>query len=334
MTELLAEPLVGWRRARIHADDNPYGPFQSLTSLQRFGVEGTATCRNQPTHEVDPWVRFALDGLEWEAGQIADTDLADAARRVVKGFRKHIDRAPGLERIAHDVPNRRCWCGFYAMSRRCDVPGRVAQMGDWPPGDVLLEVEMFGRYVRHELGNRSERQRVIGVYLPPLRTCGHPQGNRFTVGWNDGGQLSTCRACDPRSAELYEQSLAAGVRIAPTFTPAELAERVGTEVSWGEDSDWPERRRRRDAPVDENGDVVDPRHRGHLRACAYGAAQGTVRDAHRDEFDAERQRLQEDGCYYSLAYSAALRNLRERYRDEFDEAYAAELARYGMEPGR
>lgn len=122
----------------------------------------------------------------------------------------------------HPAPHLGGTCGFY---------GATGDPLDWMmPQAALLDVELYGRVVRHESGWRAGRQRVLGA--------------RFARGCVD------CLAADPRSAlvtrpdPLGSRRLLVAPRCArclPVWRSpsdgeevalADLAGLLGTEVSW------------------------------------------------------------------------------------------------------
>ncbi|MES1975718.1 MAG: hypothetical protein V4472_24945 [Pseudomonadota bacterium] len=80
-------------------------------------------------------------------------------------------------------------CGFYAMDDK-------TALGYHLGGAVLLEVELYGRVIRHTSGYRAQHQRVLGGWVAPVCVeCGRPAtGVRFA----EDSELSPgCASCWP-----------------------------------------------------------------------------------------------------------------------------------------
>lgn len=75
------------------------------------------------------------------------------------------DRCPGGG-PGHMVPAIGGTCGFYAFGLEHDERPELRD-GLW-----RLDVELFGRVVRHRLGYRAERQRVLSARAPTRCQCG------------------------------------------------------------------------------------------------------------------------------------------------------------------
>lgn len=129
----------------------------------------------------------------------------------------HTDPAPRFD----------CTCGFYA------VHDRTALDGPLDGGLATLEVELFGRVVRHEHGYRAGRQRVLAVVLDrTCHICLDHEATAVAVGLNNrvaeffGVQSAwsgtICDDCQQIQQPIY----------AYRFTPAELAGALQTEVRW------------------------------------------------------------------------------------------------------
>jgi hypothetical protein len=150
-------------------------------------------------------------GLSVHLGYQAD-DLARCAP----------DRCQGTEQ--HDPPHRDSSCGFHSA---------VHDPVSWLlPDAVLLDVELFGRVIRHERGWRASRQRVLGAAFPrACREYRHREDgadlvtlpSRVLGGWWTVG--SRCQPCSQRLRTPTEGR---------PITMGELAGILGTEVSWAD----------------------------------------------------------------------------------------------------
>ena len=89
---------------------------------------------------------------------------------------KHADRAfcrnrpysmisGNQDHYDHVVPEAECTCGFYAMRDQTNLGFRMHRKMD--QNTVLLEVELFGKVIVHEMGYRAERQRFLHVWVGP-----------------------------------------------------------------------------------------------------------------------------------------------------------------------
>lgn len=58
----------------------------------------------------------------------------------------------------HQAPDEDCTCGFYGLKEKPSIIG---------PGQYLLEVEMYGKVIPHELGYRAEKMRVLSITARP-----------------------------------------------------------------------------------------------------------------------------------------------------------------------
>jgi hypothetical protein len=134
----------------------------------------------------------------------------------------------------HEVPDPRCTCGFYA------VPHKHAKVvvADYQSGAFCrLEVELFGRVIKHERGYRAQRQRVLSVaVLPQCRTIGPLQaqgGFVITFGGVGGGEVK----CSNQAVGLRVDAgsiVPSCAHHAPLgFAPlTDVAQMLGTEVRW------------------------------------------------------------------------------------------------------
>lgn len=127
----------------------------------------------------------------------------------------------------HPAPHPRGSCGFY---------GSTGDPLEWMlPEAALLDVELFGRVIRHERGWRAEGQRVLGArFVHGCAACLRPTADPVLVTAPapvDTGGLLVSPRC-PRCARVWR---------APTWgevlEPAELAGLLGTEVTWLDTSD-------------------------------------------------------------------------------------------------
>lgn len=141
--------------------------------------------------------------------------------------------AAGTPHPGAKAPRVDCTCGFYAVSDR-DVL-------DTPLSDGLatLEVELFGRVIRHARGYRSQHQRVLSITLDRLcHVCMDSAATVVGVGgdvWTSllarylygGGNphRSWCGTLCDSCRETHQP--------AATFTTDALAHTLGTEVRWG-----------------------------------------------------------------------------------------------------
>jgi hypothetical protein len=66
---------------------------------------------------------------------------------------------------AHDAPDARCRCGFYAVRNPDDLESSN-------PLSVRLDVELSGRVIVHEHGYRAQHQRVLRAHPPRCFYCG------------------------------------------------------------------------------------------------------------------------------------------------------------------
>lgn len=125
----------------------------------------------------------------------------------------------------HSVPDERCRCGFYALKSPWllgRIPGgyRYRSLRD-TAALVLLRVDLSGKVIEGHYGYRAEWQRVEQVafarqctHLSEAGTCRAPAIG-FMVWWREG-------PIGPACAEHAN----------PELTLTELANRLGTEVTW------------------------------------------------------------------------------------------------------
>jgi hypothetical protein len=67
----------------------------------------------------------------------------------------------------HSPPERRCGCGFYCFHSP-DAARAMACEGQYR-STVILEVDLFGRFIRYEEGFRYSDQRILAVHLNRCR---------------------------------------------------------------------------------------------------------------------------------------------------------------------
>jgi hypothetical protein len=175
--------------------------------------------------------------------------------------------------VAHEAPDLGCTCGFYAFH---DRPSAVGLLSARPPvsrlfGLVLLEVDLAGTVIEFDRGFRASDQRVLGVHVPPwcvpCATSGSVRRARRIAGLSGRPFEDALRADLPRYPPLYRVALnahhnalierlagrAALRAVCDEHTPvadpaaptepvvlelADLAARLGTEVSWLDDLDF------------------------------------------------------------------------------------------------
>jgi hypothetical protein len=134
----------------------------------------------------------------------------------------------------HEVPDPRCTCGFYG------VPHKHAKevMADYQSGTFCrLEVELFGRVIKHERGYRAQRQRVLSVAV--LRRC-HTIGpvqaqGGFTIwsGQGGGGEVKCSNRAMGLRVDAGNVVPSCGSHAPLGFAPlTDVAQMLGTEVRW------------------------------------------------------------------------------------------------------
>lgn len=127
-------PILAWKLCNLTRDGEGYRFYRigALSLFKNFrgsyGIEGTAEC-------VSP--RYRRSGIPKEF-------------------------------CTKDVPNLSCVCGFYAVreiellkENYCGSDTR-----DLTEGQVLLQVELYGKVIVHSRGYRAEKQRVLEMWLP------------------------------------------------------------------------------------------------------------------------------------------------------------------------
>lgn len=126
----------------------------------------------------------------------------------------------------HEVPHAAGTCGFHATT---DDP-----LGWMLPESALLQVELYGRIIRHERGWRAARQRVLGArFLQACMSCYSPAPDAVLVtapAPTDQRALLVGPRC-PRCADAWRWP-DAGERVAM----ADLAGLLGTEVCWADEA--------------------------------------------------------------------------------------------------
>lgn len=166
------------------------------------------------------WVLVARDRTEaWFAGISVTVPYgADDVARCAP------DRCPAPG--AYEAPHREGGCGFHSAT--------LDPVSWLVPDAVLLDVELFGRVIRHERGWRASRQRVLGAQFPRVcRECQRQEASpvlvtlpsRVVDGWWTVG--TRCVRCAWRLRTPGQ-----GEPIAA----ADLAGLLGTEASWMDES--------------------------------------------------------------------------------------------------
>jgi hypothetical protein len=170
--------------------------------------------------------------------------------------------AHGFHFVAHEPPELHCGCGFYAQSEpdSWDVKVHAVSGRELPVQIAHLDVELYGRVIRHERGWRAQRQRVLAVVFAPTCPCGaHATVLSSYFGDDPMGQDSSYvwPVCDahrppddaepppaPKMVEVDVTTLGSSIRqtiLAPAHAPAappvtvtlaELANLLATEVRW------------------------------------------------------------------------------------------------------
>jgi hypothetical protein len=173
----------------------------------------------------------------------------------------------------HHAPDLSCTCGFYAFHDRCSAVALLSARPPVSRlfGLVLLEVDLAGTVIEFDRGYRASHQRVLGVQVPPwcvpCATSGNARRARRVAGLAGAPFEEALQADLPRYPPLYRLALSAhhtallerlGGRAAlravcdqhtPVLEPssgsgvtppvvlelADLAARLGTEVSWLDD---------------------------------------------------------------------------------------------------
>lgn len=116
----------------------------------------------------------------------------------------------------HRAPAWDCGCGFYGMNhlRHEHLPTRHSARV------AILDVELYGRVIRHTYGYRAEKQRVLRAMVNPhCRLCGNPStqlSTRFALAFPYLAPV--CDACPS---------------CPPSYSLAEVAGLLGVEVGWG-----------------------------------------------------------------------------------------------------
>ena len=122
----------------------------------------------------------------------------------------------------HPAPHPRGTCGFYGSTGD--------PLGWMMPEAALLDVELFGRVIRHERGWRAGRQRVLGAaFVRGCMACGRFVRRPLLVtvpAPMDTRSLLVAPRCD-RCARIWRSP-----RHGERMTPGEVAGLLGTEVGW------------------------------------------------------------------------------------------------------
>lgn len=158
----------------------------------------------------------------WKIGEIAFDGHSPYLRSGVLGIRTEIeDVALCYERIGHAAPETSCVCGFYA-SFKAEPLILYARA----PYSQLLQIEPGGRTIRSRESLRSERQRVVRVYVnSTCYRCRRPAVAMCTDPERD----------DESHASRLSDALLACCELCPTaqtWTLDDIAVALGVHVEW------------------------------------------------------------------------------------------------------
>jgi hypothetical protein len=171
----------------------------------------------------------------------------------------------------HTAPEVSCTCGFYAYRDRRDAETLLATCPPVGRhfGTVVLDVDLAGTIIEYDQGFRSSHQRVLGVQVPawclPCASAGRARRASQLAGLSREPLAAALHDEIPAQPQMYRlaralhhQALLARLqswaalkpvcddhlpdarprhdhRDPPTtvlYAPADLAARLGTEVSW------------------------------------------------------------------------------------------------------
>lgn len=136
--------------------------------------------------------------------------------------RAHCQRERCPVQANHEAPHPQGTCGFYGSTGD--------PLGWMMPESALLDVELFGRVIRHERGWRASGQRVLGAsFVRGCMACG---------GYVEHPELAAVPAPAATRSLLVAPRCQRCARVwrAPgdgdALTPGELAGLLGTEIGW------------------------------------------------------------------------------------------------------
>lgn len=227
----------GHRNASGDHRSDPLGSYGAVAD-QGAGAEGGAgTSVDLPltiaTEPIRAWKRAALVGgdgasIGFDGIGMGGRYEVDAHAQCRPSRSYYLGTAP----VAHEAPAVDCKCGFYGLAlddeRQPTRPHEPAQ-------PYLLDVELFGRVIRHERGYRAARQKVLRVHVPTLcYRCGD-RARRL------GLTLSTTTLIPNSYGSSYPRTTPG--KWQPTcgmlcgsyvsyLTLEQAAKRLGTEVDW------------------------------------------------------------------------------------------------------
>ena len=190
------DPIVAYKRAAIV--DGPLRLY-GVGRHAPYKPDDTATCQRGCSWSLSP-------------GQARDPKCSCAWCSSPEG---------------HAAPEATCTCGFYAMDKT-----RLGQLGnEYHTGIADLQVELSGKVIRHRDGYRAQHQRVLGVFVDPACRCCRRAASVMATG-PEGGYFYSL-VSERRAPELRTFCLQCVPGKAKTYTPADLANEWGIEVTWG-----------------------------------------------------------------------------------------------------
>ncbi len=209
------EPLHAWKTAAIGRLPGGRLGFIPLTNRSAYlADEAIAVCNAHTS-----W----LVRLQATLRKVSQEELEVLASDEVK-LDQIIDKVKNED--THVVPDLDCACGFYALDSVEEVLSRYTR------SFLFLEVELYGRVLKGEMGYRAEKQRVLGVWVIPKCYNSHPD-------WPCLEPVGVNVAPD-RDKDRYGFSIARGTH--PTcwshhepdnfWRLDELANELQTEVRW------------------------------------------------------------------------------------------------------